>query len=217
MLAWQVWYFFDNGIRNALINNFSPLQSRNDIGQLWEQYVLSERMTGRKSICWKLDNKQHLQAFECKWQDKKVKPPAAFAKAYPEADFTSFQSICWYKTKQDTHAGGNTDPLINSWPAKIKDTGTMRRQYHHLTDIVPTLLEVSHLPAPKRVNGVDQMPLPGVSMAYTFDHPEEHTHKKIQYYEMLGSRAIWVDGWKAVTWHKKGVSYDLTLDSSLNT
>ena len=110
--------------------------------------------------------------------------------------------------KQDTHAGGNTDPLIISWPAMIKDTGTMRRQYHHIVDIVPTLLEVSHLPAPKKVNGVDQMPLPGVSMAYTFNNANEPTRKKIQYYEMLGSRAIWADGWKAVTWHKKGVPYD---------
>jgi predicted AAA+ superfamily ATPase len=100
------WYFYDNGIRNALINNFSPLQSRNDIGQLWEQYVLSERMKfnsyrgyqpqyffwrtydGQEIDLLELDNKQHLQAIECKWKDQKVKIPAAFAKAYPDATFT---------------------------------------------------------------------------------------------------------------------------------
>jgi arylsulfatase len=84
----------------------------------------------------------------------------------------------------------------------------MRRQYHHLVDIVPTLLEVTNLPAPKSVNGVEQMPLPGISMAYTFDDANAPTRKKMQYYEMLGSRAIWSDGWTAVTWHKKDTSWD---------
>ena len=101
------WYFYDNGIRNALINNFSPLQSRNDIGQLWEQYLLSERMKfnsyrgyhtqyffwrtydGQEIDLLELDNKQHLQAFECKWQNRNVKTPTAFAKAYPDAKFTA--------------------------------------------------------------------------------------------------------------------------------
>ncbi len=110
--------------------------------------------------------------------------------------------------KQDTHSGGNTDPLIISWPSKIKDSGGLRRQYHHLVDIVPTLLEVADLPAPKSVNGVPQMELPGVSMTYTFDDADEATRKEVQYYEMLGSRAIWSDGWTAVTWHKKGTSWD---------
>lgn len=101
------WYFYDNGIRNALINNFSPLQSRNDIGQLWEQYILSERLKfnsyrgyhpqyffwrtydGQEIDLPELDNKQHLEAFECKWQNQNVKTPAAFAKAYPDAKFTT--------------------------------------------------------------------------------------------------------------------------------
>ncbi|MCR9293479.1 MAG: sulfatase-like hydrolase/transferase [bacterium] len=110
--------------------------------------------------------------------------------------------------KQDTHAGGNTDPFIISWPAMIKDAGGMRRQYHHIVDVVPTLLEVAHLPAPTSVNGVRQQPMPGVSMAYTFDDADAPTRKEVQYYEMLGSRAIWADGWTAVTWHKKGESWD---------
>lgn len=110
--------------------------------------------------------------------------------------------------KQDTHAGGNTDPLIISWPALIKDTGTMRTQYHHIVDIVPTILEAASLPAPKKVNGIDQMPFPGVSMVYTFKNAGEPTRKKMQYYEMLGSRAIWANGWKAVSLHTKGVPYE---------
>jgi arylsulfatase A-like enzyme len=110
--------------------------------------------------------------------------------------------------KQDTHSGGNTDPLIISWPGRIKNTGTMRRQYHHIVDIVPTLLELTKLPAPISVNGVSQMPLAGVSMAYTFDNTTASTRKKVQYYEMLGSRAIWSGGWTAVAWHKKDDSWN---------
>jgi predicted AAA+ superfamily ATPase len=115
------WYFYDNGIRNALINNFSSLQSRNDIGQLWEQYILSERIKhngykgfqpqyffwrtydGQEIDLLELDGKQHLQAFECKWKDQKVKVPAAFAKAYPDADFTAIHQdnyLEWIVGKQ---------------------------------------------------------------------------------------------------------------------
>ncbi len=110
--------------------------------------------------------------------------------------------------KQDTHAGGNTDPLIVSWPKRIKETGTTRHQYHHLVDIVPTLLEAAELPAPTMVNGAAQMPLPGVSMTYTFDSADAPTQKQTQYYEMLGSRAIWSKGWTAVTWHKKDTPWE---------
>ncbi len=110
--------------------------------------------------------------------------------------------------KQDTHAGGNTDPFIVSWPARIKNGGGIRRQYHHVVDVVPTLLEVAHLPAAVSINGVKQQPLHGVSMAYTFDEAEAPTRKQSQYYEMLGSRAIWADGWTAVTWHKKDTAWE---------
>ncbi len=100
------WYFFDNGIRNALINNFAPLHSRNDIGQLWEQYVLSERIKynsyrdykpqyffwrtydGQETDLLEYDNGL-ISTVECKWKDhKKSKIPTAFAKAYPDATFT---------------------------------------------------------------------------------------------------------------------------------
>lgn len=99
------WYFFDNGIRNALISNFSPLSQRNDIGQLWEQYILSERIKinrynnyqpqyyfwrtydGQEIDLLELNNGQ-LQALECKWKDTKAKIPVAFAKAYPDANFS---------------------------------------------------------------------------------------------------------------------------------
>lgn len=99
------WYFFDNGIRNALINNFSALTARDDIGQLWEQYFLSERIKYNhyrgyqpQYYFWRtydqqeldlleLNNQQELTAFECKWKPQKLKPPVGFANAYPEAGF----------------------------------------------------------------------------------------------------------------------------------
>lgn len=110
--------------------------------------------------------------------------------------------------KQDTHAGGNTDPFIVSWPAKIKDVGKVRPQYHHVVDVVPTILEAVGLPAPDSVNGVKQMPLHGVSMAYSFADGAAKTQKQVQYYEMLGSRAIWADGWTAVAWHQKDAPWE---------
>lgn len=111
------------------------------------------------------------------------------------------------KWKQDTHLGGTTDPLIISWPRVITEHGAIRRQYHHLVDVVPTLLEATKLPAPLSVNGVPQIPLPGVSMGYSFTDGAAPTRKRVQYYEMLGSRAIWADGWTAVAWHKPGTSW----------
>lgn len=111
------------------------------------------------------------------------------------------------KWKQDTHLGGTTDPLIISWPAVIKDKGAIRSQYSHLVDIVPTLLDVAQLPAPISVNGVPQMPLAGTSMAYSFDDGVAPSRHKVQYFEMLGSRAIYADGWTAVAWHKAGTPW----------
>ena len=99
------WFFFDNGLRNALINNFSPLDQRNDVGQLWEQYIISERIKNNaykgyhpQYFFWRTYDGQEidlieshngkLQAFECKWKNSNAKKPVAFDKAYPEATFT---------------------------------------------------------------------------------------------------------------------------------
>ncbi len=88
-----------------------------------------------------------------------------------------------------------------SWPGHINDTGGIRRQFHHVIDIVPTILEAAGTPAPDTINGIQQKPIEGVSMAYTFDKananmPTRHT---TQYFEMLGNRAIYHDGWVAAT------------------
>ncbi|HZG84042.1 arylsulfatase [Paenibacillus sp.] len=112
----------------------------------------------------------------------------------------------WYKS--DVHAGGVKDPLIIHYPAKIKDGGSIRNQYHHVIDIVPTILELTGTTAPDVYKGVPQMPLHGVSMAYTLDQPEARSPKKTQIYEMNGNRAIFHEGWKAVSKHKPGQSFD---------
>jgi arylsulfatase len=100
------------------------------------------------------------------------------------------------------YSGGTCDPLVISWPKGIKAKGEVRNQYHHSTDIVPTILDICGLEMPKVYNGVEQYPLSGVSMRYSFDaKPDAPTQKKRQYYAMLGTRAIWENGWKAVSVH----------------
>ena len=100
------------------------------------------------------------------------------------------------------YSGGTCDPMVISWPKGIKAHGEVRHQYHHSTDIVPTILEVCGLEMPKVYKGVEQLPLSGVSMRYSFDAaPDAPTQKKRQYYAMLGTRGIWQDGWRAAAVH----------------
>ncbi|OMC35136.1 arylsulfatase [Mycobacterium sp. GA-1841] len=103
--------------------------------------------------------------------------------------------------KRYTYQGGVCDPLVISWPKGIKSRGEVRGQYHHCTDIVPTILECCGVAMPDVVNGVQQHPLSGVSMRYSFDDATAPTHKETQYFEMHGQRGIWHQGWKAVTEH----------------
>jgi arylsulfatase len=105
-------------------------------------------------------------------------------------------------TKQvASHFGGTRQGLAISWPGHIKDAGGIRTQFHHVIDIVPTILEATGIQAPVMVNGIGQKPIEGVSMLYTFDKananaPSPHT---TQYFEMVGNRAIYHDGWIAAT------------------
>ena len=104
--------------------------------------------------------------------------------------------------RYSNYSGGTADPLVISWPKGIKAHGEVRNQYHHAVDIVPTVLEICGLEMPKVYRGVEQYPLSGVSMKYSFDAtPDAPTKKHVQYYTMLGTRAIWQDGWKAVAVH----------------
>jgi len=100
------------------------------------------------------------------------------------------------------YAGGTCDPLVISWPKGIKARGEVRNQYHHSTDIVATILDICGLEMPKVYKGVEQYPLSGVSMRYSFDaKPDAPTTKKRQYYSILGTRGIWENGWKAAALH----------------
>ncbi len=110
--------------------------------------------------------------------------------------------------KQNTHGGGIRDPLIVHWPKRISEGGAIRRQFHHVSDITPTVLEVIGIQAPAEVNGVTQQPIEGTSLVYSFDDPHAASRKGSQYFEMLGHRGIWHDGWKAVTWHNQGAPFE---------
>ncbi|MGA0862514.1 MAG: arylsulfatase [Ilumatobacteraceae bacterium] len=105
--------------------------------------------------------------------------------------------------KQNTHGGGVRDSFIVHWPAGLPEgsAGTLRHQFHHVSDVTPTMLEIIGVDLPTTVNGIDQMPLHGTSMAYTFSGPDAPTRKKVQHFEMLGHRGLVADGWKAVTIH----------------
>ncbi len=113
-----------------------------------------------------------------------------------------------------SHYGGTRNGMVISWPARIKDQGGIRSQWHHTIDIVPTILEVSGLQQPSMVNGVAQKSIEGVSMAYSFDSAKAPSSRRTQYFEMLGNRAIYHDGWLACTTPlaKLGVVKDPTED-----
>ena len=105
-------------------------------------------------------------------------------------------------TKQvASHFGGTRQGMAISWPGHITDVGGIRTQFHHMIDIVPTLLEATGIKAPDLVNGIKQKPIEGVSLAYTFDKANADAPSKheTQYFEMVGNRAIYHDGWVAAT------------------
>ena len=105
-------------------------------------------------------------------------------------------------TKQvASHFGGTRQGMCISWPGHIKDVGGIRTQFHHIIDIVPTILEATGVKAPDMVNGINQKPIEGVSMAYTFDSANAKAPSKrdTQYFEMFANRGIYHDGWYACT------------------
>jgi arylsulfatase len=113
--------------------------------------------------------------------------------------------------KQSEHRGGQHDALVVHWPKGIKAKGEIRKQYHHIADIAPTILETAGLSVPKEYHGIAQQPMDGISMTYSFDNPKAPNRKKKQYYEMFGNRAIWVDGWKAVTLHANRMPWNVNV------
>lgn len=106
-------------------------------------------------------------------------------------------------TKQvASHWGGTRNGTIVHWPKGIKAKGEQRTQFHHVIDVAPTLLEAAGLPHPVFVNGVQQIPIEGVSMLYSFNDAKAAEQHETQYFEMFGNRGIYHKGWTAVTRHK---------------
>jgi arylsulfatase len=100
-----------------------------------------------------------------------------------------------------SHFGGTRNGLAVSWPRKIAARGEQRGQFHHVIDVMPTILEAAGIQPPARVNGVEQKPVEGVSMQYSFDHPDAESRRSTQYFEIFGNRAIYHEGWIASCFH----------------
>lgn len=97
------------------------------------------------------------------------------------------------------HLGGTRQNMAVSWPAKIKHDTTPRSQFHHVIDVVPTIYEAAKITPPRVVNAVEQTPMDGVSMAYTFDDSKAKDRRKTQFFDIMGSRGIYHEGWFACT------------------
>jgi len=113
--------------------------------------------------------------------------------------------------KQSEHRGGQHDALVVHWPNGIEAKDEIRDQYHHISDIAPTIMEAAKIERPQSYHGIKQQPFTGIAMNYSFDDADAPNAKKRQYYEMFGNRAIWVDGWKAVTLHAKRLPWELNV------
>jgi arylsulfatase len=98
--------------------------------------------------------------------------------------------------------GGTRNGMIIQWPSGINTKGEMRAQFGHVIDIAPTVYEVTKIPAPKMVNGIEQDPIEGTSLAYSFNDPGAAEQHKVQYFEMFGNRGVYQDGWFARTIHR---------------
>src|SRR5438874_3856646 len=117
-------------------------------------------------------------------------------------------------TKQiASHFGGTRNPVVISWPAKIREKGGVRTQFHHITDIMPTIIEVAGIHAPDTLNGVAQKPIEGVSMVYTFNDAKASDRRKCQIFELVSNRGMYQNGWMAsslayLPWAATRTGYD---------
>src|SRR5450432_3546757 len=126
------------------------------------------------------------------------------AKTYPHMSVAwswAFDTPFKWTKQVASHFGGTRQGMVISWPGHITDVGGIRTQFHHMIDIVPTILEAARVKAPDMVDGIKQRPIEGISMAYTFDQANAKAPSKrdTQYFEMVGNRAIYHDGWIAAT------------------
>jgi arylsulfatase len=164
-----------------------------------------------------LSENMFFNGFSEKWQDNiKVidelggpKHFNHFPSAWAHAMDTPFQ---W--TKQvASHFGGTRNPMIISWPARIKDKGGLRSQFMHVIDVVPTIYEVCSVTPPTRIDGIEQKPIEGISFAYTFDDANAKERRTTQYFELGANRGIYQEGWMAsalsfVPWQAVRTGFD---------
>jgi sulfatase-like protein len=130
------------------------------------------------------------------------------AAAWAWAGNTPFQ---WGK-QMASHLGGTRNPMVVAWPKRIKAKGDLRSQFTHVIDIGPTILEAAGIPEPKSVDGIEQEPMDGTSFVYTWDDGSAHERHTVQYFEVIGSRAIYKDGWWACAKLDK-VPWDLSPEA----
>ena len=110
----------------------------------------------------------------------------------------------WYKIW--TYSGGVKDAMIIRYPKLIQDPGAVRSQYHHVSDLTPTVLDIIGVEKPEFIKGVHQRPFQGISLKYSLEDGKAPDQKHVQYYEMAGNRAIYKDGWKAIVNHFRNAS-----------
>lgn len=129
------------------------------------------------------------------WGSDKTAPHMSVAWSW------AFDSPFKWTKQVASHFGGTRQGMVISWPGHIEDEGGIRTQFHHVIDIVPTILEAAGINAPETVNGIPQIPMEGVSMAYTFKkaNAKAPSTRDTQYFEMIGNRGIYHDGWMAST------------------
>ena len=171
----MIWIWGDNGasMEGSLTGSFNELTMQNGIPLTDEmQMQLAERYGGLEA-----------------WGGAMMDPH--YSAAWAWAGNTPFQ---WGK-QMGSHLGGTRDPMVVHWPARVTEAGGLRSQFTHVTDLMPTILDVCGIPAPDEVDGIAQEPLHGSTFADSFTDagaPERHTQ---QYFESVGNRAMYKDGW----------------------
>jgi arylsulfatase A-like enzyme len=187
-----IYIWGDNGasMEGSPTGSFNELTMQNGIPLTGEQQLqLAERYGGLEA-----------------WGTEVMAPH--YAAAWAWAGNTPFQ---WGK-QVASHLGGTRNPMVVSWPNRIKDGGGVRSQFTHAIDVGPTVLEAAGIPAPASIDGIEQKPLHGTSFAYSFDAagaPERHTQ---QYFEIFGNRAMYKDGWLA-SWMMPRIPWDATPET----
>lgn len=136
-----------------------------------------------------------LQDYYDKWGSDQTYPNMASAWVW------AFEAPYKWSNPNASHFGGTRQGMAISWPNGIKDAGGIRSQFHHVVDVMPTILEITGITQPNEVNGITQKPIDGTSMAYTFDQKNANaaSQRTVQYFETAGNRAIYHEGWVAAT------------------